>query len=406
MKNLKLIYLSIFIALISLVSCTNDQPVVQEQQTTQSASARTAMQELKTHFNPDGTLSRDSNNGQSDNPTGNIYFDYCFDFEYPVTLAYNTGTTVTVNDFDGLINILVNMTDALYVDGIVFPFNVTVFNNNNVLEVQTINNEQEFMTLIDSCGFDQVDDCNCTDEFDPVCVAATDENGASFTVQFPNFCLAQCEGFTQNDVVACDSTVDPGTNQNDCFNFVYPIAIVVDGVTVNITDDNDWDTALYTAISFDFVYPFNVEMTADGAINTITTEDEFNTVIDTCFGQVDPCDCSDFFGPEVCINVNGEVISFVNMCFAECEGFTQADIVDCNDTNPTGCWTFVYPIELTVNGQATTVNNEAELLAITENPSAQYQPVYPFDVTIDGTQQTIETPNNFYEIGEWDNMCN
>ena len=62
-------------------------------------------------------------------------------------------------------------------------------------------------------------------------------------------------------------------------------------------------------------------------------------------------------------------------------------------------------IELNANGQVATLNNETKLLDITENPSVQYQLVYPFDVTVDGVQQTITTPNNFYEIGEWDNMC-
>ena len=324
MKNKILFYISIFITLISLVSCTNNEPVVQEQQTTQSVSVKTAMQELQSHFDGNGALSTDNN------PTGNIYFDYCFDFEYPVTFSYNTGVTVTVNDFDDLIDVLVNMTDALYIDGIVFPFNVTVFNDaNNAFEIQTINNEQEFETLVDSCGFDQVDDCNCTDEFDPVCIAVLDENGESFTIQFPNFCLAECEGFTQNDIVVCDSTVDPGTDQNDCFDFVYPISIIVDGVTVNIANDNDWDTALYTATSFEFVFPFDVAMSEDGAINTINSDNDFIMLLDTCFGQVNPCDCTDEYVP-VCVNYNGQTVMYQNVCIAMCDGFTQADFVDCN----------------------------------------------------------------------------
>ena len=70
------------------------------------------------------------------------------------------------------------------------------------------------------------------------------------------------------------------------------------------------------------------------------------------------------------------------------------------------CWSFVYPVQLNINGQVTAVNNETELLAIIGNPNVQYQLVYPFDVTVDESQETIDTPNNFYEIGEWNNMCN
>ena len=100
MKNLKFIYLSIVIAIFALVSCDNNEAIIDVGNPNQSESAKIAMAELQNHFDVNtGSLNGDNN------PTGNILFDYCFDFEYPVTLSYNTGTTVTINEFNDLVKL-------------------------------------------------------------------------------------------------------------------------------------------------------------------------------------------------------------------------------------------------------------------------------------------------------------
>jgi len=500
MKNLKLIFVSIIIAMLTLVSCTNEKAIIQQEEVVKSIAAKTSMQELSYHFNDDGTLSQ--NEGTTDNnPVGNILFDFCFEFEYPVTLSYNLGATVVINDFDELINVLINMTDDLYIDGIAFPFNVLVFNQaSGAVELQTINNENGFVTLLDSCGFDE-DDCVYTDDFDPVCIELQDPTGESFIVQFPNMSYAICEGFTQNDVVACDEVVDPGVDDNECFEFNYPISVVtLDGTTIVVQSDEEWETIMYTIQGFDFVYPFEVTLLDGGSVQTIATDIDFINLLDTCYDidPVDPCYCSDEIVP-VCVAdpITGESIQYDNFCLAQCDGFSQNDMIDCGtfqdcsiddieltvgDCNDDGtynltinfntdysaneefylgfemsysssgaftvadlpltinnvqvfdiesewitisfssecteyssfampnceipCWEFVYPVDIEVNGVVQIVNNNTELDVIITDPSVQYQPVYPFNVTINQTTQQIDTPNNFYEIGEWASMCN
>jgi len=329
MKNLKFIYLAFILAMFTLVSCDNNDPIVDQENPNQSASARTSMSELKSHFNTNGQLRTDNN------PTNNVLFDFCFDFQYPVTFTYNTGVNVTVNNFDALVDVLVAMTDSLYIDGIVFPFNVEVFDDaTNTVIVQAVNNELEFITLIESCGFDD-DDCVCTQEYVPVCVEVEDVNGEEFTVEYPNMCSAACDGFTQQDLTDCEDFT-PGDDDNDCFEFNYPISITnSNGSTIVINGDDEWNNILFATNAYDFVYPFDVTLLEGNVVSTITSADDFETLLDTCY-EDDPCDCPTVNDP-VCILIttpNGDHIEeFDNMCEAECAGYTQNDVVDCNTSN-------------------------------------------------------------------------
>ena len=72
--------------------------------------------------------------------------------------------------------------------------------NSDALEIETINSEDEFLSLLEDCGFeDEVEDCICTEEYDPVCIDITDLDGELFTISYPNACYAICDGFTEGD---------------------------------------------------------------------------------------------------------------------------------------------------------------------------------------------------------------
>ncbi len=360
----KLVLITLFFSLFTFVSC-KDESVEAPKLTVESAAIKSSLSVLKTHFNEDGSISRD---GQ--NPTNNIIFDFCFDFVYPITLSYNTGTEVTVQGIDGLIDILVNMTDDLYINGIAFPFDVEIFNaDTGAFEVLTINNEGAFMSLLETCSIDdsgQNDDCNCPEEYNPVCVAVQDPSGESFTVEFPNFCYAQCEGFTQNDVVECGNS-NPATTDNlfgDCFGLIYPFSIINDNrETVEINDYYEFSIALYSNYNLEFVYPLNIEMENDGQTITLTinNDEELNNIIMQCDdsgNNGNDCDCDDTIAP-VCVNDNGQTIEFNNPCLAFCAGYTQADFVECNPSggNDCDCDDTVAPVCVDDNGQTIEFNN-------------------------------------------------
>jgi len=337
MKTFKLAIFSLAMVLFVLTSCTNNESVIEEPQNThESESITTALFQLRTQFDDDGNVT------QSDNPAGNIVLDFCFDFVYPLNLSYNNGTTVTVENLNDIINVMLTSTEELYINGIAFPFNVETLNNAaNNIEVVTINNEVDFVALLESCGFDDVEECICTQEANPVCVEISDPNGTSFTVTYPNSCYAECDGFTEDDFIEnCGDDYNcPGGN--GCFEFNFPFSIVTDNnETVTINSQEELDNAVYDNYYFDFVYPLNLTL-IDGVIITINNQDDFEAVLEDCFGDVS-CPCPTDFNP-VCVEIelaNGEteIITFGNACEAECQGFTAADFIDCDgNPNPSDC---------------------------------------------------------------------
>ena len=323
-----------------LTSCSNDESVVQEQNINESAAITETLNRLAQQYTDDGYVIA------SENPAGNIVFDFCFDFVYPLNLSYNTGTIVSVDSLDDLIIILINSTDDLYINGIEYPFDVEVYNEaTDAIEIVTISNEDEFLDLLENCDFDSIDSCECDDEVNPVCVEVQDPTGESFIITYPNECYALCDGFTPNDFAEnCEDDYNcPGGNE--CFDFNYPITVVTDeGQTITVNSQEELDSALYNVYYFDFVYPF--EVTDDeGNVITINDEQDFINLLEDCFDVVigEECDeCLDQEFNPVCVEVqspNGgtEIIDFPNACYAICEGFSPNDFVDCGNTGGCDC---------------------------------------------------------------------
>ncbi|MDT0557122.1 hypothetical protein RM697_00595 [Ichthyenterobacterium sp. W332] len=332
MKKIKIALLSLLLVL-AFSACTNNEPVFEEQQIEESESITTALNELGSRLGSQGDVM------STQNPAGNIVFDFCFDFVYPIDLSYNNGTTVSVNSLDELISVLINFSDDLYVNGIAFPFDVEVFNEDtDAIEIVTVNNEEEFAAIIESCDFD-VPDCECYEVYEPVCVEVTDPSGVSFTLTYPNACWAECDGFTENDFLDDCGDDYNGNGGFECFEFNYPITIITDnGTSVTVNSDEELNTAVYNSYYFDFEYPLSVT-TEDGEVVTINNVEDFYEVLDECYDDYNNgCDCEDD-GEPVCVEIEEDgqtfVIVFPNECYALCEGFTENNFVDCNNVG--GC---------------------------------------------------------------------
>ncbi|WP_407556976.1 hypothetical protein [Winogradskyella sp. 4-2091] len=329
MKTFKLTILSLAMILFVFTACTNNEPVIEEQQTTEeSESITTTLDQLRAQFDDNGNVS------QFNNPAGNIVLDFCFDFVYPLTLAYNNGTTVSISDLDGLIDIMLNSNDNLFINGIAFPFNVEIYNEStNSIEIATITNESEFTSLIESCDFNTTGPCECFEVYDPVCVEITNPNGDTFIVTYSNECFAACDGFTSDDFVEnCEE--DYNSTNNQCFSLNFPVSIIIDGnTTVEVNSEAELNTALYDVYDFDFIYPISVTL-ENGNIVDVTSSEELENIITNCFG----CPCPANVDP-VCVEVidtSGNIltISYNNACLALCDGYTEADFVACNSGNP------------------------------------------------------------------------
>ena len=100
MKKFKISIFSILMVLAVFTSCTNEEVIVDPQQDTEeSESIITTLSRLNEQFDENGNVD------QAENPAGNVVFDFCFDFVYPINLSFNTGTTVTANNLDEVIEI-------------------------------------------------------------------------------------------------------------------------------------------------------------------------------------------------------------------------------------------------------------------------------------------------------------
>jgi len=150
MKNLKLSIFSVFMVLFVFTSCSNDDVIVDLPQNMQQSETITTVVDLMSRqYDQNGDLDSDNE------------LEFCFNFVYPLELMFNNGATVTVNSEEDLINILINITEELNIVGIVFPFDVEVYNETtNAIEIVTINNEEEFAALLESCDFGDGDGDN------------------------------------------------------------------------------------------------------------------------------------------------------------------------------------------------------------------------------------------------------
>ena len=175
-------------------------------------------------------------------------------------------------------------------------------------------------TWIDSTW---VDPCDCDWDIDPelewICVV--DEDG--FPIPYPSLCFAECDGFSEADLVDCD--FDGNWNQD----------------TTYVDCDCDWDIdpelewiCVADEDGFPIPYPSLCFAECDGFSEADLVDCDF----DGDWGQDSTyveCECEildeeDF----ICVLTDaetGEVCPFPNLCFAECYGYTEEDVIDCEE---------------------------------------------------------------------------
>lgn len=259
MKKECLVILFLFVFSFGFHSCTDGEPIEKEYVTTPSVSLRYALNQIKQDNGIDGR---------------NQLAPSCFDFVYPLRLSYNNGTDVTVSSFDGLITILSNESQNLYINAIAFPFQLKSNSNG---QVSTVTTEDDFQSKLDDCGISDFNDFIV--------------NGA-------------------------------------CYEFVYPFSVVNHSHQTAVMNNHNH---LVNSIAqnngnyiLDLVYPFSV--VKNSQIVTIQNIYQFVEYNDDCN---DPCNCAPVDDP-VCVQTSSGTLQFQNECIAVCAGFTLADFVNCN----------------------------------------------------------------------------
>ena len=138
-----------------------------------------------------------------------------------------------------------------------------------------------------------------------------------------------------------------------CFEFIYPLSLSYNNeviVTVNSIEElvNVIINSSQELYITDVVFPFDVTLydieSNELIIQTINNEEEFSNLIANCYFN-DPCICTEEYDPvcvEIIANDSVMVITFPNLCYAFCEGFTESDLVNCE--NNTECT--IYDLEV------------------------------------------------------------
>ena len=220
MKNFNTyIKLSTFLLLLLLNSCVNDDSFFPEENTDNVISS-TALVTVLNNFDSNVTFPSES--------------EQCFSFVYPITLGYNTDSTIRIESYDGLVDVISSQGINFNITGLQFPVKI-VFRNAN--EEVSIANELALLNILRECEYDTV-----RDEFDRFF--------------------------------------------NRCFKFDYPVTLLnSEGNEISIASDEEFQVFyLNQGISYqpDFKFPVNVLVSPNFESTAVATYFGFFRLIESC----------------------------------------------------------------------------------------------------------------------------
>ncbi len=79
----------------------------------------------------------------------------CFEFQYPITLGYNTGSNIKVNNFEGLVDIISGQSSNFNIEGIQFPVEIMLKGDDTKKLIKT---EEDLLNIVIGCELDTLRD--------------------------------------------------------------------------------------------------------------------------------------------------------------------------------------------------------------------------------------------------------
>ncbi len=176
-------------------------------------------------------------------------------------------------------------------------------------------------------------DCHCDQIYDPVCVKSDNFE----IIEFPNKCIAICEGYSPDDFVDCEpndcyASIQLSTSPNaDLLSVQFTAVVAAPTTPSNPTyfwDFGDGTSETTTSESIVHSYPENgiyiAKLKVDFGQNVICeTKIEVNVPFNECI-------CPPVYDP-VCVETPNGIVTFGNICEAECQGYTMDNLVPCQN---------------------------------------------------------------------------
>ena len=281
----------------------------------------------------DDDLTPDDIPGSIDWYAAEFYDDDCFEFVYPISLTLPNDSVVILtddDDWEDIANYYITSPDADEDPAIDFPVMVELEDPDSLA---TLQNEAELIALIETCELDDDDDeweyddfydDDCFEFVYPLTVMLPDgstltlsndddwenvedwyednDSGDDPMLQYP----VQVELEDDDQIITvntllelealyedCDDDDDEWDDDDfyddDCFEFVYPITVILpDGSTLTLSDDDHWDNVedWYEDNDSDddptLHYPVQVELEDGGGNQTLNSDADLEALNDSC----------------------------------------------------------------------------------------------------------------------------
>jgi hypothetical protein len=290
-----------------------------------------------------------------------IYVFDCYEVVYPFSIVNQDNETVVIANESELYMLFAspNSNQEDYIVAFVYPLTFTQ-NGQSV----SVNDLYGLLELLATCS--TTSDCVCTLEYAPVCVQT-----ANGIVEYTNFCFAQCNGFTQNDLVSCGTVCE------------------ISNLTVSAGACNSDGTYSLT-IDFDLVSAPSIQFEVYNGSGDLVGNYLLSDLPYTITNYVGVAASADYLTVKLSSN-------------SDCEATQQWAVPDCNGTPLNfnqllgACFEMQYPLQVQYQGGLVTVNNDGELLqyqtVISEIPAINY----PVNVLFanDSTYTTVNSQAAF-----------
>ncbi|MEM7573117.1 MAG: hypothetical protein AAF433_09465 [Bacteroidota bacterium] len=197
----------------------------------------------------------------------------CFTIDFPFEVSTSAGTSL-INDQDDFDDFLDGLGEEEDFD-FIYPLQVTFEDGSS----ETLNDEDELEDLLDDCydDWEEEEDWDELDDFD------------CFLLNFPVTINTDAGSMVFNDEEALFDYLDELIDDETDFEFAFPLEVTLteDSTQLVINDEEEFDDLLSDCFEdwdedeecFDFVYP--IQLTTDAGTTTINSDDDFEAFCDS-----------------------------------------------------------------------------------------------------------------------------